>query len=119
MLTPRLSNCRMCANISNLLSTIDAKIAMEANKLYQNLTLMLNKPVDRCLISDLTHYSRILKYKCINEDYAKCFELETIASKIREKTVGIDKDCGCQEYYEGSETDPTTTTTTTSTTVAP
>lgn len=93
MLTPRLTSCRTCAEIPNLIATIDCALAKMSQSLYKNMTLMLNKPIDGCLMEDLLHYKRILTYKYCNEDYACKYSVEQIASKVREKTVGSNKTC--------------------------
>lgn len=95
MLNARLTRCNVCAEIPNLLASIDAKIAQQAMKMYQNMILLLNKPIEACLIEDLLHYKRILTFKYLNEDYASCYTVEMIASKIRSKTVGVNSDCDC------------------------
>lgn len=108
MLNPRLTSCRTCAEIPNLLATINCKIADEASSLYQNVTLLLNRPIDGCLIEDLLHYKRILTYKHCNPDYAINFTVEQIASKVRQKTAGTNK--GCDSTISMFTTTTTTTT---------
>jgi len=111
MLNPRLTSCRTCAEIPNLLATIDCKVTTESLKIYQNITLMLNKPVDGCLIDDLIHYKRILTWKYCNPDYAGNYTVQKIASKVRQKTAGSNK--ACDSTVSIFTTSSTTTTTTT------
>lgn len=115
MLNPRLTSCRVCAEIPNLLATINCKVASESLKIYQNLTLMLNRPVDGCLIEDLIHYKRILNYKYCNPDYAVDYTVEKIASKVRQKAAGTNKACDSVISMFTTTTTSTSSTTTTST----
>jgi hypothetical protein len=92
MLTPKLTNCRSCGDIPNLLAGIDCKIATDSAKIYQNIVFMLNTPLQACLIKDLLHYRRILTYKYFNPDYAKEFPVEMISSRVRALTPGT-HDC--------------------------
>lgn len=120
MLNARLTRCNVCAEIPNLLASIDAKVAQQAMKMYQNMTLLLNRPIEACSIEDLLHYKRILTFKYLNEDYAACYTVEMIASKVRSKTVGVNNDCDCTVSMftttttsSSSSSSSTTTTTTT------
>lgn len=117
MLTPRLTSCRTCAEIPNLLATINCKIASLSLNLYQNVTLMLNKPIDGCLIDDLLHYKRILTFKYCNPDYAVDYTVENIASKVRSKTAGTNKACDSVVSLFTTTTTSTSSTTTTTTTI--
>lgn len=116
MLNPRLTSCRVCAEIPNLLATINCKVSSESLKIYQNLTLMLNRPVDGCLIDDLIHYKRILTWKYCNPDYAVDYTVEKIASKVRQKTAGSNKACDSVVSMFTTTTTSTSTTSSTTTT---
>lgn len=83
MLSPRLTDCIECSSISSLLASIDCKLAELSKNLYNNTIFSLNKPIDGSKMSDLLNYKRILMYKLCNEDYASCFSLEMIASRVR------------------------------------
>lgn len=115
MLTPRLTSCRTCAEVPNLLATINCKIAEISLSLYQNITLMLSRPVDGSLIEDLLHYKRILTYKYCNPDYAVDYTIEKIASKVRSKTAGTNKACDSVVSIFTTTTTSTSTSTTTTT----
>ena len=118
MLNPRLTSCRTCAEVPNLLATIDCKVSAESIKLYRNLTLMLNTPFDGCLIDDLLHYKRILTFKYCNPDYAVDYTVEKIASKVRQKTAGTNKACDSTvSMFTTTTTSTSSTTTTTTTTI--
>lgn len=124
MLTPRLTICRTCAEVPSLLTTINCKISEVTKNLYQNVTLMVNKPFDGCLVEDLLHYKRILTYKNCNPDYAVDYTVESIASKVRSKTFGVSANCSSPVSLFTTTTTtttiaPTTTTTTTLTPVDP
>lgn len=83
MLTPKLKGaCSECSDIPILLDTIDCRLANLAGDLYNNLVFMLNKPIPAGAIIDLLTYRRILQYKQINPDYAGCYTVEQIGSKI-------------------------------------
>jgi hypothetical protein len=83
MLTPRLTNCSQCAEISSLIADIDCKIAEMSSALYNNIVFMLNKNIAYDAISDLLNYKRILSYKVCNPNYAGHFTVNMIASKIK------------------------------------
>ena len=120
MLTPRLTSCRTCEEIPNLLATINCKIGELSLNLYQNVTLMLNRPVDGCLIDDLLHYKRILTFKYCNPDYAVDYTVMNIASKIREKAAGTNKACdSVVSMFTTTTTSTSTSSTTTTTTTIP
>jgi hypothetical protein len=93
MLTPRLTNCVNCTDIATLLEEIDCAIYVIAKKLYANTVFMLNQYIDTTAMSDLLNYQRILKYKYCNIDYAGCFTVEMIASKVKRYTSGCIKPC--------------------------
>lgn len=83
MLTPRLTNCGSCADVLSLIDEIDCRMAQLAGNMYNNLTLMLNKPVPFTVMSDLLTYKRILQYKYVNPNYASGFTINMIASKVK------------------------------------
>lgn len=83
MLTPRLTNCPQCANISFLISDIDCKLSEVSNNLYNNIVFILNKPINKELIFDLLQYKRILMYKMCNPSYAGNYSVNMIASKVK------------------------------------
>jgi hypothetical protein len=84
MLSPKLLNgCSSCADILILIEEIDCKLAKLSGNLYNNLVFMLNKPVAASVFIDLLTYKRILQYKYINEDYASCYTVTQIASKVK------------------------------------
>lgn len=83
MLSPRLSNCVECATIPVLLNDIDCKIKELAQKEYNNIVFSLNRSIKGEVIKDLLNYKRILTYKYCNPDYASCFTVEQIASKVK------------------------------------
>ena len=83
MIVPRLENCVECASISTLLSNIDCKLTSLAKKQYGNILYSLNTPISGELASDLLNYKRILTYKYCNPDYASCYSVEQIASKVK------------------------------------
>lgn len=121
MLSPRLTNCVECSSISALLSNIDCKLFELSDELYNNTVFILNRPFSGTVMSDLLNYKRILTYKFCNEDYAKNFTVDQIASKVRLLT-GSSKSCcsQCDKPRSQSSTITTTstifpTTTTTST----
>lgn len=83
MLSPRLTDCVACSTIPVLLDDIDCKLKKLANNLYNNVVFSLNQPVPAGAILDLLNYKRILTYKFCNPDYAKCFTVEMIASRVK------------------------------------
>jgi hypothetical protein len=83
MLTPRLTECLECADISALLSEIDCKLTDLAKAEYNNLVFSLNRPIQGILISDLLIYKRILTNRLCNPDYACHYPLNQIASRVK------------------------------------
>lgn len=83
MLTPRLTNCVACVDIPTLLADINCKIFEIGKKLYNNTIFSLNQPIDGNVMFDLLNYQRILTYKYCNPDYASCYTVEMIASKVK------------------------------------
>lgn len=83
MLSPRLTNCTECENISNLIEDINCKLSTMAMSLYHTMTLMVNIPFYPWVFSDLLNYKRILMYKQVNPDYAKKYSVNMIANKVK------------------------------------
>jgi hypothetical protein len=83
MLSPRLTDCVNCSSITALLSDIDCKLVELSNNLYNNISYILNKPIPSAAILDLLNYKRILTFKLCNEDYAKHYTVEMIASRVK------------------------------------
>ena len=83
MLSPRLSDCVDCPDISKLLSDIDCRLFELANTLYNNVAFILNIPISDVAILDLLNYKRILMYKLCNPNYASCYTVDRIASRVK------------------------------------
>ena len=83
MLTPRLKECRECADINSLIEEIDCKLAKLAGNMYNNITLILNKPIPADAIIGLLHYKRILQYKYVNSNYASDYTVNMVASRVK------------------------------------
>jgi hypothetical protein len=83
MITYRLTNCEECTTIPVLLSEIDCKLTDLAKRQYSNIVFDVNKFVPRDVMLDLLNYKRILQFKSCNADYASCYSVEEIASKIK------------------------------------
>lgn len=126
MLSPRLTNCVECTTIPFLINEIDCKIAQLAGNLYNNIVFMLNQPVPANVMIDLLNYRRILTFKYCNPDYAGCFTVPMIASKVKILTVNNKPaprpSCGTTTTTSSSSSSTTTSTsssTTTTTTTDP
>lgn len=107
MLTPRLTNCKDCCDISQLIKEIDCKLAEYSNILYNNIILMLNKPIPSEDMFALIAYKRILMFKYTNSEYACKYTLKEISSRVKSLTMGCKPKC----------TNKVITTTTTTTTI--
>ncbi len=83
MLNPRLNNCVDCTSIPSLLTDIDCKLTELAKNQYNNIVFILNHPIPGTVILDLLNYKRILTYKYCNSDYASCYSVQAIASKVK------------------------------------
>jgi hypothetical protein len=125
MISPRLTNCKECANIPDLLRKIDCKLAELGNNLYNNVVFMLNRPIAVSEISELLVYKRILQHRFCDSHYAKdCngVSTEDIASKVIRLTAGCVPFCNEPTVCEITTCaikpcpNPTTTTTSTSST---
>lgn len=125
MISPRLTNCKECANIPDLLRKIDCKLAELGNNLYNNVVFMLNRPIAVSEISELLVYKRILQHRFCDSHYAKDYNsvsTEDIASKVIRLTAGCVPFCNEPTVCEITTCaikpcpNPTTTTTSTSST---
>lgn len=120
MLSPRLTNCVECTTIPVLINEIDCKIAQLAGNLYNNVVFMLNQPVPANVMIDLLNYRRILTFKYCNPDYAGCFTVPMIASKVKILTVNnkpmVRPSCGTTTTTSSSSSTTTSTSSTTTTT---
>ena len=97
MISPKLTNCKECANIPDLLRRIDCKLAELGNNLYNNVVFMLNRPIATSEISQLLVYKRVLRNRFCDTHYAHgCPEVSTedIASKVIRLTAGCVPHCG-------------------------
>lgn len=83
MITYRLTNCVACTTIPVLLADIDCKISELAKTQYNNIVFALNNYIPSTVMSDLLNYKRILECKACNADYASCYSVEQIASKVK------------------------------------
>lgn len=83
MLSVRLTNCEDCTTIPVLLNNIDCKLTELAKKQYNNIVFALNQYVPSDVMLDLLNYKRILTNKSCNADYASCYSVEQIASRIK------------------------------------
>ncbi len=83
MLNYRLTNCVECTTIPALLADIDCKLTEMSKNLYNNIVFALNYSVNSTAILDLLNYRRILQYKSCNAEYASCYTVEQIASKVK------------------------------------
>ena len=119
MLSPRLTNCPECANIPSLLKKIDCKLAELGNNLYNNISYMLNKPIEAGNIIQLIAYRRILSYKYCNPNYVHEYSVQMIASRVIRLTAGCVSKCNelerCLEEPCDIKIVPNPTTTSTST----
>lgn len=83
MLLPRLTECKLCADILPLIKEIDCSLFKMSKDLYDNITLKLNRPVYEYNMLTMLHYKRILTYKYFNSDYANKYKVNQIASKVK------------------------------------
>jgi hypothetical protein len=83
MLSPRSVNCVGCTTPANLILDIDCKLTDLANNQYNNIVFMLGLPFNQTVIGDLLNYKRILVNKICNPDYAQCYTVEMIASRVK------------------------------------
>ncbi|BCU97905.1 MAG: hypothetical protein CM15mV19_1580 [uncultured marine virus] len=91
MISPKLTNCKECANIPDLLRRIDCKLAELGNNLYNNVVFMLNRPIATSEISQLLVYKRVLRNRFVIHYAHGCPEVSTedIASKVIRLTAGV------------------------------
>ena len=83
MLSPRLTDCIDDSSIPVLLNDIDAKLTELAKIQYNNIIFSMNNNIVCGPIDDLLHYKQILTYKLCNENYAKCYTVKMIASRVK------------------------------------
>lgn len=83
MLSPRLSTCIECSTIPALLSDIDCKVKELAQREYNNVVFSFNRNIKGEVMKDLLNYRRILLNKYCNPEYAPCFTVEMIASRVK------------------------------------
>lgn len=83
MLTPRLTYCLECTDISTIITEIDCKLYEMSNSLYNNIVFILNKSFDSETMSDLLKYKKILMFKLCNPDYAGHYTVNMISNKIK------------------------------------
>lgn len=83
MLQPRLNNCVECSTIPALLTDIDCKLTELAKVQYNNIVFSLNSYIPGTVVGDLLNYKRILTYKFCNPDYASCYTVKMIASRVK------------------------------------
>lgn len=83
MISPRLTECKQCSQILPLLEDIDCVVFKMSKSAYNNLTLMLNIPIDQKSVLSLLHYKRILTYKYFNSNYVSNYSVNQIASKVK------------------------------------
>jgi hypothetical protein len=65
------------------MNDIDCKIKEVAQKEYNNIVYSLGLYSSKEVIGDLLNYKRILLFKYCNPDYASCYSISTIASRIK------------------------------------
>lgn len=82
MLTLQANNCKECGDIVSLLQDIDCKLFDMSKRLYNNLTLELNKKFTEEVYVDLLHYKRILERKAVNPDYVYQISVSQIGNKV-------------------------------------
>jgi hypothetical protein len=83
MLSPRLVNCIDCTTEQALIADIDCRLTELANNQYNNIVFILNLPFPRTVIGDLLNYKRILVSKLCNPEYAACYTVAMIASRVK------------------------------------
>jgi hypothetical protein len=83
MITPKVTNCKDCAEIPPLISDINCAIFNLSLKMYNNIIFSLNLNIDYMSIIDLLNYKRILEYKLVNSDYCCEFSVNSIATKVK------------------------------------
>lgn len=83
MLSPRLVNCVDCTTPQALIADIDCKLTELANNEYNNIVYILNLPFPGMVIGDLLNYKRILVNKLCNPEYAACYTVAMVASRVK------------------------------------
>lgn len=83
MLKANLNECTDCVNLLDLLCQIDEKLKYYAENQLNNMTLMLNRAYDKCVMSDLLHYKQIVTHRLFYPQYASEYLLSSIISRIK------------------------------------
>ena len=118
MLYTRLNNCPECNDIKALIRGIDCRLADLGNSLYNNISFMLNKPINYDNVNNLIFYKKILLRKYYNPCYLEEYSVGKISSKVISITSGCISKCNepipCVEEPCTIDIIPNPTTTTTS-----
>ena len=93
MVQARLTHCKKCADINNLIKKIDCKLTELSDVMYNNIAFSVNKPLSISNITSLLMYKRILTAKTINSSYLDQFTIDKIASRIIKLTIGCKSKC--------------------------
>lgn len=96
MLNPKVTNCKECGSIPDLIKNIDCKIAEISERLYNNIIFSLNLNISYSDVLDLLNYRRILEYKLVNPEYACEFDVPRITTRVK-LLAGA---CKCKCVYE-------------------
>ena len=83
MLNPRITTCKECGDILQLISDINCKLFKLSLSSYNNIVFGLNLHIDYVGTLDLLNYKRILEYKLVNSNYACETSVNDIASKVK------------------------------------
>ena len=83
MLYTNLKSCPQCANIPNIIKDIDCVFFELSLKYFNNITLLLNKKINKQAMFDLLVYRRILLYKKCNPNYAGECSVNSITNKVK------------------------------------
>lgn len=108
MLTPKVTKCKECGSIPDLIKAIDCKLAEMSGRLYNNIVFSLNLHVPYMDMTDLLTYRRILEYKAVDPNYICKFDIPSITTKVKIITAGCKPNCPC---HPGPIATTTTTTT--------
>jgi len=83
MLTPKITDCKECADILPLIEEINCKLFELSLSAYNNIIFSLNLTIDQTAALDLLNYKRILMYKLVNPNYASAYSVNMIASRVK------------------------------------
>lgn len=84
MVLPRITSCSECDDVDVLIADIECQVAKLGGKLYNNITLMLNKPFSADAMMKLLWYKDVLVRKKANTEYLDtCYTLEKIAGRVK------------------------------------